>query len=498
MMFRSTFVAFAIVGISLSSGLARAQELKPDEPGKKSTPAVSSLSDRISVNLKRTPLAEFAEFIRANTAFDCELDMPALDDVGIDPDTEVTVKLAGVSLYSVLNSVTRRLELDWRLDGKLIVVSTPEYVESRQVVRTYNCADLFYDPIEKTIDRNRLVDLIQGVVAPYSWESVGGPGAITSYRESLLISQGFHTHEDVSELLTTLSQIAKTYDKDPHAVISQIDFPNDPYSKLRRQLQDKRIRLEFTNAKLGDVVRYISSETGINFELDEKSLDEIGISPNVTVTFECKETALDQALKRMLKDLELTYVIRDEVVLISTPEEAECKLAVRIYPVRDLVIDRNSKELERALYRIVTPQSWDHNGGPGTIDRFERTTSLVIAQTDYVHDQIRVLLEQLRAAKAETSAEAKQQLNDAEQRVQVQIHYFHSAAEKPIADDVLKIVKENIPELSDDAIKEFGNSVSVLNSRVIVRAPASVHRQISNLLEQLGINTIAPEREENK
>ena len=41
----------------------------------------------------------------------------------------------------------------------------------------------------------------------------------------------------------------------------------------------------------------------------------------------------------MLRNLaDLTYVIRDEVLLITTPEEAEAQLSVRVYPVADLVI----------------------------------------------------------------------------------------------------------------------------------------------------------------
>jgi hypothetical protein len=40
----------------------------------------------------------------------------------------------------------------------------------------------------------------------------------------------------------------------------------------------------------------------------------------------------------MLNDLELTYVVRDEVLLITTPEEAESQLITKVYPVGDLVV----------------------------------------------------------------------------------------------------------------------------------------------------------------
>ena len=40
----------------------------------------------------------------------------------------------------------------------------------------------------------------------------------------------------------------------------------------------------------------------------------------------------------MLKELDLTYVIRDEVLKITTPEEAENELLTKVYPVADLVM----------------------------------------------------------------------------------------------------------------------------------------------------------------
>ncbi len=42
----------------------------------------------------------------------------------------------------------------------------------------------------------------------------------------------------------------------------------------------------------------------------------------------------------VLRDLDLTYVIRDEVLMITTPEEAELELSTKVHPVADLVIPR--------------------------------------------------------------------------------------------------------------------------------------------------------------
>ena len=56
---------------------------------------------------------------------------------------------------------------------------------------------------------------------------------------------------------------------------------------------------------------------------------------------------------QLLKELDLTYVVRDEVLLITTPEEAESQLVTKVYPVGDLV-NRGPKSLAalRLLKRI--------------------------------------------------------------------------------------------------------------------------------------------------
>src|SRR5205823_11644901 len=67
-------------------------------------------------------------------------------------------------------------------------------------------------------------------------------------------------------------------------------------------------------------------------------LEEASVSPDTPVTKTLRGVTLRSALRLILKDLELTYVIRDEVLQITTPEDAESQLITKVYPVGDLVI----------------------------------------------------------------------------------------------------------------------------------------------------------------
>ena len=61
-------------------------------------------------------------------------------------------------------------------------------------------------------------------------------------------------------------------------------------------------------------------------------LEELGINTDETVTVNLHNISLRSALRLMLKDLQLTYIIQDEVLMITTPEEAEANLVVKVYP----------------------------------------------------------------------------------------------------------------------------------------------------------------------
>jgi len=54
---------------------------------------------------------------------------------------------------------------------------------------------------------------------------------------------------------------------------------------------------------------------------------------------------LRSALKILLQDLQLTYVIEDEVMKITTVDLANERLSTRVYPVGDLVVELNAQSV---------------------------------------------------------------------------------------------------------------------------------------------------------
>jgi hypothetical protein len=73
---------------------------------------------------------------------------------------------------------------------------------------------------------------------------------------------------------------------------------------------------------LKDVVDYLQDLHHIEIQLDEKALRQAGIGDDTPVTFNLKGVSLQSALRLLLREPDLDYVIRDEVLFITTPREA--------------------------------------------------------------------------------------------------------------------------------------------------------------------------------
>ncbi len=115
-------------------------------------------------------------------------------------------------------------------------------------------------------------------------------------------------------------------------IINALDDPNNKVDTL-----------DFQGTPLTDVLDYIhqrySKDVIPAFILDQAALKDAGIDPTTTlVTISVKDISLRSALKLILQPFNLTYIIKDEVPMITTKEKADATLVTRAYYVGDLVI----------------------------------------------------------------------------------------------------------------------------------------------------------------
>jgi hypothetical protein len=161
--------------------------------------------------------------------------------------------------------------------------------------------------------------------------------------------------------------------------------------------------LEFSEVPLEDVVDVLEEEYTIPILLDTPALEDIGLGPDESVTIKLSDITLRSALRLMLRRLGLTYVIDNEVLIITTPDEAETELITCVYDVRDLTSGGRKEDVGRLVDTIqatTATETWAENGGGEAEICALPSGVLVISQTQTVQEQIRQLLWALRAFNA--------------------------------------------------------------------------------------------------
>ena len=127
------------------------------------------------------------------------------------------------------------------------------------------------------------------------------------------------------------------------------------------QALNRRMDIHYRETPLKDVAAHLTTETGVTFHLKAKKLEEASVSPDTPMTCQFRNIRLSTFLELMLDELELTYVEKDGLILITTPEDAESKMDIRVYDCRDLLamptpdLEKKSVQLRSRAARRCQP-----------------------------------------------------------------------------------------------------------------------------------------------
>lgn len=113
--------------------------------------------------------------------------------------------------------------------------------------------------------------------------------------------------------------------------------PRESERKVRAALK-KEVVLDFRKTPISEAVAYVKDFVGVEIQLDLKALRDAGIESDTPITFDVKGVSLKSALNLMLRPLDLTYIYKDEVLLITTPEQVQQYVKTKVYDVRDLLL----------------------------------------------------------------------------------------------------------------------------------------------------------------
>lgn len=263
-----------------------------------------------------------------------------------------------------------------------------------------------------------IAKLLPEMIEPKSWQP-SGEGMLRAVGETVVVRQSDEVHYRVGKLVDELLPGSVPASMLAHYPAIRLTLPAvkvgwpyeaepqpRPTEARINEMLEAQCELDFADHPLSDVMSKLAQRHQVQIHLDQKALTDAGVGTDTPITRTVNGLTLRTALKLLLVELDLTYLIRNEVLIITSQTEAENMLTTKVYPVFDLVVrppgapaNRPALDFQALIENLssnIAPTTWDEVGGPGAIQQFTNAGALVISQTTAVHEEVAEFLKALR------------------------------------------------------------------------------------------------------
>lgn len=165
-----------------------------------------------------------------------------------------------------------------------------------------------------------------------------------------------------------------------------------PEESIRRALKSSA-DVDWVELPLEECLQFLATAKKLPIWIDRTTIADEGVQLDTPVTLRLPGATLQSVLNLLLGPNQLTEVIRNEVLVITTAVAAGENLETRIHPVSKANEGKESSALIDVLVSTIEPETWDAVGGPGSIR--EMRGALIVRQNQAVHQQIEALLQNL-------------------------------------------------------------------------------------------------------
>jgi hypothetical protein len=173
--------------------------------------------------------------------------------------------------------------------------------------------------------------------------------------------------------------------------------PGDAPAKTAPQLLASRVRaFQVTDIPLVRFVETLSGVAGTGVTLDPIALEQVGISPQATVSVNAQDAPLQDVLHDALSQRRLDVAEQGGQLRVVLPKANDTHTFD--YDVADLAGTGDGAVVGRLIQHFVQPATWKAAGGKGTLEAQGNT--LHIEQSDAVRRETMIFCERLRMARS--------------------------------------------------------------------------------------------------
>jgi hypothetical protein len=349
------------------------------------TELAGEFEKKVTWSYVETPLQEVIAAAEKETGRSIVLDRSSLAEEGISPDTPVSIRVTDISVRSALRILLAQYNLTFLCGSDAIRITSKLTASGDQDVRLYPVDDLLSLPASRSArPGDELRNVVVRLAAPQTWSTVGGPGDIAIFETErvMIVSQEPAVHAQIEQVLAALRSNSDRMESAKESLI-------------RRELAERVVSIDASETQLSDIIDELREQVdNWSFVLDKPAMAQDGIDSDTAVTLRAGRAKLATALEQLLQPLNLTTVVQNDVLLVTTQTRVVHEICARFSPVTELVHDSNEAEaLSRRIQAKIDPSGWLAAGGRGDIYYFAPTDCLIVTQTEAVQHLVKSFLD---------------------------------------------------------------------------------------------------------
>lgn len=441
----------------------------------------TKLTKRVTVDMRSASLAELAEWLQTEVELTVLAQLAELEAEGISPSDPVSDWLENEPLYLLLDRL-RLIDVGWYYEGDILYLTSQTVIENeRQAKVPYLLGEL----LDKGYTGDQIVNLIESMVEPDSWEPNGGNGRINLIGDVIFVRSTDAVQRKVQGFLNGIER---------HGRQTMIDV-----SASDLLLQDKlmvMVSVDYHDIPLEDAIRDLATQTGADLRLDRAALRDMRIRERQPVTLQVRQQPMQTILNYLLPQLGLVWRIRDGVLWVTSREEDEEQLT-GFYDVRDLCRDKKESAALSEAVQSQIPNVFEAEGGNDVID-FGKPGTLIVLAPRSVHAVVLDLLEKyrfaLRQSKLRKPSEAADEVKTLYYRIHANVaRTLHTELPKLVAPESWRsterpdaigtiMLLESPPEVTPNE-----GSAPIISERMVlvIQQRQSIHGEIAKTLQKI-------------
>lgn len=341
---------------------------------------LESLYARIDWSVKEIPLETFVAQLRGRIRMPVFVDHAGLTLQWIDPnEVRCSNSESAPTVARFLDQVLAPQQLSWFYRDQSIVITTPSMAaEVGSDVRLYQ--------VTRKVAVDRRIGSIQANAQRESWKVSGGNGDIAAIPPKWIVilqSPKLHQH------------VARSFRRS----IQPVEPLPGHSSDWRLELTRKGIHMDLAVGALAKHLQRLSRECGFALRIDQNALNDAGIDlDSIQIWQHAGEvTSVRAALDHLLptSDRRLGWYVDDDAIMITSIAAMKADRFREVYEFDIPEVDFQPSRLVEAIEYTISPETWEFNGGNGTIEI--NASTCIVNQSRFVHQQLHRLFEALQS-----------------------------------------------------------------------------------------------------